>query len=716
MNKINFAAMLFLTSIFATYAQEKTQNQTEKAKQLNEVNVVSQKKSVEQRPDRTIFEFASQSHLNSGSVLEGIKKLPGLVASDLAGMMYQGKQLDVFMDGRPLNISSNELNSFLEGMPANSVERIEVITQPGAEFPATSGGAILNIITNKKAKNYLSATYTNSTNATNYDKLRFRTNNSLLLNSKNKLFGWQLNIGQNYGERGMWSNVTKNENNLETILTKNDADRINRNTFAKSALTFDIGLDRLLLNYDVIYNKNNSYTKAFGTLPSSLTFETFDKGDTKSLRQDAVATYQKRFNDKTKKLDFAFNYNKHTTDFSMNSITYNVNTLDNTSDQNLFNFKADYSQALKILDEGKISFGTLYEELFFDTKDKGIANLNYRRRTAATYLELQAKLKKFDFIVGARGEDYDISGKTTSGDLIPFKQYRIFPNASAQYNFTKGIYFNVNYNNKITLPSTSVLNPNNTNYQNPNVNYAGNPQLQPTIFNNYEAKLSVFDYAFVGYTLSSAKNQVVTRITSSGNLVSNENINVPEMKIHTLNMGFPIPYMLLTKGLKETMKMTSQGGINPDKINFLYVYAGRQLHQIPDVDAKSFWILNFMSQIILPSDIKFIANYSHLTSGGNYQYFVTQQTFNESLDLSFSKKFLQNQLTVSVNFDDILNTNRMAFSSYGTPISLYNKYDTRRFGFSVNYKLPTKNKLAKEAPNMLNKDKKDENNGNIIGN
>jgi hypothetical protein len=35
-------------------------------------------------------------------------------------------------------------------------------TQPGAEFPATSGGAILNIITNKNAKNYLSATYPNS--------------------------------------------------------------------------------------------------------------------------------------------------------------------------------------------------------------------------------------------------------------------------------------------------------------------------------------------------------------------------------------------------------------------------------------------------------------------------------------------------------------------------------------------------------------------------
>ena len=76
-------------------------------------------------------------------------------------MMYQGKQLEVYLDARPLNIFSNELIAYLEGMPANSIEKVEVITQPGAEFPATSGGAIINIVTSKKAKKYLSATYSN---------------------------------------------------------------------------------------------------------------------------------------------------------------------------------------------------------------------------------------------------------------------------------------------------------------------------------------------------------------------------------------------------------------------------------------------------------------------------------------------------------------------------------------------------------------------------
>lgn len=140
MKKIPFIALAFLGSITFAIAQTAPEKPVEKTTELNEVAIIKTKKAIEQKADRTIFNFADQPSLNTGSVLEGIKKLPGLIASDIAGMMYQGKQLDVFMDGRPLNISSNELNSFLEGMPANAIEKIEIITQPGAEFPATSGG------------------------------------------------------------------------------------------------------------------------------------------------------------------------------------------------------------------------------------------------------------------------------------------------------------------------------------------------------------------------------------------------------------------------------------------------------------------------------------------------------------------------------------------------------------------------------------------------
>ncbi len=699
MKKNYFLSMFFLGAIFTLSAQE----EPKKAVELNEVAIVKTKKAIEQKADRTIFDFSSQPSLNSGSVLEGIKKLPGLIASDVAGMMYQGKQLDVFMDGRPLNITSNELNSFLEGMPANAIEKIEIITQPGAEFPATSGGAIMNIITNKNAKNYLSATYTNSTNFTSYDHLRWRINNSLLLSAKNKYFGWQLNVGQNYRESAVWTSLTKNENNTTSLLSTTEADRFGRTNFAKSALTFDIGNDRLLFNYDVNYSNNNS-----NTLGNGPGFSTNDDSFTDALRQDFVVTFQKKFEDKSKKLDFKFNYNSNQNDFTLNSRTNNATILDNASTQRLYNAKVDYSQPIAFSDEGKISFGGLYEALLFETQNMEIINLDYQRKTAAAYGELQTKFDKFNFIVGGRAEDYNITGKTNTADLIPFKQFRFFPNASAQYNFSNSVYFNVNYNKKISLPSTTALNPNNTNYQNPNIDYSGNPNLQPTIFDNYEAKLSAFDYAFIGYNVSSAQNQVINRVLLTDDVVVNTNINVPQIKIHNFNVGLPIPYMLFTEGLKETMKMN----INPDKMNFLYVYTAYQFHQIPEIKTNGFWMFNLMSQILLPKDIKFVANFNYIMSKGNYFYFIAEKPFNNTLDLTFSKKFFKDRLSVSISADDVLNSNRFVFSSVGTPLLLANKNDTRRFGFSVNYKIPTKNKLAKEDPNLLNKEKKEE--GNIL--
>ena len=700
MKKNLLLSMFFLGAVCTLTAQETPKQSVE----LNEVAIVKTKKAVEQKADRTIFDFSSQPSLNSGSVLEGIKKLPGLIASDVAGMMYQGKQLDVFMDGRPLNITTNELNSFLEGMPANAIEKIEIITQPGAEFPATSGGAIMNIITNKNAKNYLSATYTNSTNFTSYDHLRWRINNSLLLSAKNKYFGWQLNVGQNYRESAVRTSLTKIENNTTSLVSATNADRFGRTNFVKSALTFDIGIDRLLVNYDVNYSNNNS-----NTLGNGSGFSTNDDSFTDALRQDFMVTFQKKFEDVSKKLDFKFNYNNNQNDFILNSRTNNLTILDNASTQRLYNAKFDYSQPISFSDEGKISFGGLYEALLFEAQNMAVVNLDYQRKTAAAYGEFQSKFDKFNFIVGARAEDYNISGKTNTANLIPFKEFRFFPNASAQYNFSNSVYFNVNYNKKISLPSTSALNPNNTNYQNPNVDYTGNPNLQPTIFDNYEVKLSAFDYAFIGYNVSSAQNQVVNRVLLTNDVVVNTSINVPQIKVHNFNIGMPIPYMLFTKGLKETMKMN----VNPDKMNFLYVYTAYQYHQIPEITTNGFWMFNLMSQILLPKEIKFVANFNYMLPKGNYFYFIVEKPMRNTLDLTFSKKFFKDQVSVSISADDILNSNRTVVSSYNTPLLLSNKNDSRRFGFSVNYKIPTKNKLAKEAPSLLNKEKKEEGEGNI---
>jgi len=702
---------LFTFSILGSvlgFAQETKDNNDSKLKEkeIESVVITKTKKAVEQKADRTIFNFSEQPSLNSGSLMEGVKKLPGLVVSDMVGMMYQGKPLDVYMDGRPLNISSNELNAFLEGMPANSVERIEIITQPGAEFPATSGGAILNIITSKSAKNYLTAVYNGGYRFSSYDKYRSRFNNSIALNSRNKWFGWQINLGQYYRESLSLSELD--------ALTRNHSNSLGRTYYMNSAFTFELGKDRLLLNYDINHNNGNADVTSDNFLNNT---STSNYTNNNGLRQEVAATYQKKFEDKNKKLDFKAIYNNSDSEFNQ----FGAQSLNNSSLFNLYNFRVDYSQPLKILDEGKMSFGGLYDQQNFETKNGSLINLDYTRQTTSAYLEFQATLKKFDFIAGARAENYDITGITRFYDdddnlkesnLNPFKKFKVFPNASVQYNVMKQLFVNVNYNKKITLPSVSLLNPNNNTLITETVTSSGNPNLQPTIFDNAEIKISAFDYAYIGYNTSWVKDQIVQKVSRENNVIKNEQVQVNSIRTHNFNFGMPIPFMLFTTPFSELMKFN----VNPDKMNLLYVYTGYQVQEMPDIKTKGFWIFSLMGQFILPKDIRLQANYNVIPKGGNFYYFQIEKPLNNAFDLTISKKFMADRLNLSLYARDIFNQNKSVIvaNSLDGKVFTSNKFDSRSFGITVNYKIPTKNKLAKEDPNMIKTTNQSDSNGGIL--
>ncbi|MFC0428499.1 outer membrane beta-barrel protein [Chryseobacterium scophthalmum] len=701
--------ILLTLSILAStlcFSQETKDNKETKEKEIEGVVITKTKKAVEQKADRTIFDFSEQPSLNSGSLMEGVKKLPGLVVSDMVGMMYQGKPLDVYMDGRPLNISSNELNAFLEGMPANSVERIEIITQPGAEFPATSGGAILNIITSKSAKNYLTAVYNGGYRFSSYDKYRSRFNNSIALNSRNKWFGWQVNLGQYYRESLSLSELDG--------LTRNHSNSLGRTYYMNSAFTFELGKDRLLLNYDINHNNGGADITSDNFLTDT---STSNYTNNNGLRQEVAATYQKKFEDKNKKLDFKAVYTNSDSEFNQ----FGNQSLNNSSLFNLYNFRVDYSQPLKILDEGKVSFGGLYDQQNFETKSGNLINLDYTRQTTSAYVEFQATLKKFDFIAGARAENYDITGITRFYDdnnnlkesnLNPFKKFKVFPNASVQYNLMKQLFLNVNYNKKISLPSVSLLNPNNITLSTDNLTSSGNPDLQPTIYDNAEIKISAFDYAYIGYNTSWVKNQIVQKVSRENNLIRNEQVQVNSIRTHNFNFGMPIPFMLFTTPFSELMKFN----VNPDKMNLLYVYTGYQFQEMPDVKTKGFWIFSVMGQFILPKDIRLQANYNVIPKGGNFYYFQIDKPLNNAFDLTISRKFMNDRLNLSLYARDVFNQNKSVIVAVSPERNVFtsNKYDSRSFGITVNYKIPTKNKLAKEDPNMIKTTNQGDSNGGIL--
>jgi len=213
-------------------------------------------------------------------------------------------------------------------------------------------------------------------------------------------------------------------------------------------------------------------------------------------------------------------------------------------------------------------------------------------------------------------------------------------------------------------------------------------------------KVSAFDYAFIGYNVSQIDDQVAQSLSREGDVIKSEQVNIPDMRIHNFNIGMPIPFMIFTTPLSEIMKVN----FNPDKINFVFVYAGYIKHEILGKDSKGLKVLNLMAQVILPYQVKMTANYNVLSKKAGFYYFESERPFNERFDLTFSRKFLNDKLTLSVFGNDLFNT--QATQLHSTPVTgnsvfLYSKSDTRTFGLSVNYKIPTRNKLAKEDPNML---------------
>jgi hypothetical protein len=162
--------------------------------------------------------------------------------------------------------------------------------------------------------------------------------------------------------------------------------------------------------------------------------------------------------------------------------------------------------------------------------------------------------------------------------------------------------------------------------------------LQPTILIIW-GKVKCFDY-FISYNISSAKNQVINRVTLDNNVVINTNENIPEVKIHNFSLGMPIPYMLFKRTDRNFGKW-----MNPDTMNFLYVYY--QYHQIKCRNQCFFWLISCLKLYCQQNKFALIIYYSKR----NYFYFIAEPI--RKPGSYFSKKILKDQLTLSVYADDI---------------------------------------------------------------
>ena len=117
---------------------------------LNQVSVTAQKPLVKQKNDRISYDVASDDDSKTLNTMNMLRKVPFLTVDNDGNIKIKGSgNIRIFKDGRPNNSFTNNAKQVFEAIPASLIDRIEVITEPGARYDAEGVDGILNIVMKK---------------------------------------------------------------------------------------------------------------------------------------------------------------------------------------------------------------------------------------------------------------------------------------------------------------------------------------------------------------------------------------------------------------------------------------------------------------------------------------------------------------------------------------------------------------------------------------
>ena len=172
---------LLLLSTVCPAQDKPATDTTKKELPLKEVTVTAQKSAFETAPGKTIVNVASLAGNAGKNVLELLRRLPGVTVDGMGNISMTGKQgVLVTIDGRQTYLAGDDLKNYLQGMTAEEVSQIELITQPSARYDAEGNAGIINIKTRKNKRSGLNGTANASYTKSMYENAY----GSLLLNYK----------------------------------------------------------------------------------------------------------------------------------------------------------------------------------------------------------------------------------------------------------------------------------------------------------------------------------------------------------------------------------------------------------------------------------------------------------------------------------------------------------------------------------------------------
>lgn len=674
---------------------------------LGEVKVVGQLDVLKAGIDKKVYNVGEDLNNQGGSASDVLNNVPSVDVDQDGNVSLRGDgNVIILIDGRP-SAMAGSLSAILGSLPANSIERIELVTNPSAKYDPDGTSGIINIVLKKnKLKGFNGEV--SLTGATGN-----QLQGSATLSYRNNKFIFLANYANSYREGYRdFSGQTETrfeDGSVSKLVQSRPGSDINESQNFRFGVDYNLTDNQLL---GVSANYSISDRTRFGLLTNEAYFNDelerkwerrmVDPSHDENLDLNAFYKYTLKEDLGEFSVDFRRsqgsdrNRGTYTENYLIeNGDPVNVNRLqqhlENTDQNVLYATQADYSRILKKWnarveagakhtnsDQNVLSFSEAYDYSDESWKPDTLANFTYRyqEQISAVYGIFGQAINRFKYQVGLRGE-YALQRPIleTENIRIDNTYYNLFPSGHLRYSLTKKQEISLGYSRRINRARSRQLNP-FTNYSDPNNLRTGNPYLKPEYVNSYDLahsfesdKLSLTSSIFFRQTTG-----VIQRIKVfyPNNLSAVTYDNIDESRSYGFEMVINYkPY----KWWRNTFSM------NGDHMQFIdrsgvsnFNNSGYNL-ALKLASTFDFWKRTASIQI----NTRY--NTPRITPQGKVKP-------RQSIDISGDKKLGDNKWTIGFRVSDIFNTRGFEYDFDQVTNRQYGNYkwQTRRVYLTVSYR------------------------------
>ncbi len=467
---------------------------------LNEVEIRAERSTVINKIDRQVFDSKNFQSSQGGNATDVIKNLPSVTVDGLGDISVRGsKGFTVLINGKP---TQGDANAILAQLPANALEKVEIITAPSAKYDPEGKGGILNIITKKGAAN---GTFTQVSVRGGFPSIEpygtqvpaQRYGADATINYKTDT--WNLSFGTSYqrndktGRREGELFIINEAENKQTFLPSDGErsfDDVNYNGRFTVDFTpnendeFSLGffagkhtVDRLA---DITYFDNYAVSP-IGSTNRLYTFSYYNH-NLRTRKGDFVLgsfDYGHAFKDKSKlSTSFLYEYTflgGPTYNDNVDTPAYNVIYQQefNTNNNPLYGIRYNLDYKWKPFSFGTIETGYQFRNLdhegdFVYERDGVVvpefsSNIELKRVIHSGYAQLTGAKNKWDYAAGVRLESMDRTYteflvSETAPNEYKYDFVKLFPSASLQYTVNDDTKIKTAYSKRVERTTTFKMN------------------------------------------------------------------------------------------------------------------------------------------------------------------------------------------------------------------------------------------------------------------